>query len=409
MKDKIIAWCDRITGASLCVLVFSVTFSNAITEAAAGIAITSWIVKKIMTKDFRLARTSLNSALFGFVLINLISIFNSSYVYESLEGFFGKVMEYVLLYFVIVESINTKKQFRNLIAVMLFTCALIGIDGLFQQFFGFDFMRQREYIDFLRASFGNPGHFGAWLSMVIPITLSLFLFGTKKWGNLRVFSGLLSLLLFSCLMLVGKRGPWVAFSGAVLLIGLLRSKKLLIIVLVCILLSPFILPEPWKGRVRSIFSTTNPSNRERFGFWKKTIVMIKDRPVFGHGINTFDSNWPKYRVGGKAGIYYPHNCYLQMAAETGIIGLGMFIWVMVMLFKTSISFLKKMKIETEEDRFYQAFGLGILGGITGCLIHSFVDNNLYILLLATFFWVLVGLSISITTNYKSITNIQIRT
>ena len=393
-KNRVIRWCDRITTAALYVLVFGVTFSNAITEAAAGIAIASWIIKKVISRDFKLVRTNLNLALFGFVLATLISIIGSNYIYESFEGFFGKTLEYVLLYFVIVESINTKKRFRNIMGVVLFTCALIGIDGLFQQFFGFDFMRLRPLVGNLRASFGNPGHFGAWLSMVLPITLSLFLFSDEKWRNFRIFSGLLSILLFVCLMLVYKRGPWVAFTGAILLMGFLKSKKLLIITIICILLLPFVLPEPLRGNIRSIVSTTRVSNRERLTFWKKTMVMVKDRPVFGHGINTFNSNWPKYRVGEDAlggGKYYPHNCYLQMAAETGIAGLGMFIWVMVMLFRTAVGFLKRMKIKTREDKFYQALGIGLLSGITACLIQSFVDNNLYNLLLTTFFWVLVGL------------------
>ncbi|MEA3560880.1 MAG: hypothetical protein U9R31_03820, partial [Candidatus Omnitrophota bacterium] len=202
MKEKIVFWCDRVATAALYVLVFGATFSNAITEVAAGIAIASWIIKKAISRDFKLIRTNLNLALFGFVLANLISIIGSNYIYESFEGFFGKTLEYVLLYFVIVESINTKKRLRNIMGVVLFTCALIGIDGLFQQFFGFDFMRLRPLVGYLRASFGNPGHFGAWLSMVLPITLSLFLFSDKKWKNFRIFSGLVSILLFICLMLL---------------------------------------------------------------------------------------------------------------------------------------------------------------------------------------------------------------
>ncbi|GAH78475.1 unnamed protein product, partial [marine sediment metagenome] len=77
--------------------------------------------------------------------------------------------------------------------------------------------------------------------------------------------------------------------------------------------------------------------------------------------------------------------------ETGLIGLAMFMWIVIMLFKSTVSFLKKIELKTEEDSFYQAVGLGLLGGITACLIHSFVDNNLYMPLVATFFWVLLGL------------------
>ncbi len=404
-KDKIVLWCDRIIMGSLFILAGAVTCSNAATEIAASIAITTWFLKKIIKREFKLVHSNLNLALFAFVLVNLLSIVNSGYKYESLEGFFGKILEYTLLYLVVVEAIKTKRQFRNIIGIILFVCALIGLDALFQKFFGFDLIRRRQFGGMLNASFGNPGHFGAWLVMVLPLCLSLFLFGNRGWRKIRIISGLLFVLLLNCLILTHSRGALIGFIGAVFLIGLLRSKTLLIITLGCVLILPFVLPNPWKKEVALLADIDSASIKERLTFWRKTAVMIKDRPFIGHGINTFNSNWPKYRVGEEAlggGMYYPHNCYLHIAAETGMIGLGIFIWMIVMLFRTMLDFLKNIKLKTDEDRFYQATGLGLLGGITACLIHSFADTNLYVLLLATFFWFLLGLVMNLATkNYKS--------
>jgi len=223
--------------------------------------------------------------------------------------------------------------------------------------------------------------------------MSLFLFGSKRRKWSRIAFGILSALLFVCLLLAASRGAWLGFVGALLLIGILKSKKLILITLICILIVPFAVSGRLGKQVTSIFNINNEGpNIDRLILWKETLVMIKDRPLLGRGVNTFMSNWSKYGVGKTWGLpYYPHNCYLHMAAETGLIGLGMFIWVIVMLFKSTINFLKKIELKTEEDRFYQAVGLGLLGGITACLIHSFVDNNLYVVLLATYLWVLMGL------------------
>ena len=403
MKDKIIQWCERIIEWSLYVLVFGVTFSKAIAESAAGIAITAWIFKKIISREFKIVHTDLNYAIFGFFLVNLISLINVigpdyDYTFVSVKGFIGKVTEYVLLYFIIVESIKTKKQFRNIIGIILFSCALIGIDGIFQKFFGFDFMRGRKIYAFIRptASFKSPNHFGGWLSMVLPITMSLFLFGTEKKKRIRIAFGILSALLFICLLLAASRGAWLGFVGAILLIGILKRKKLILMSIICIsvslLLVLFMLPGKTGKETQSLLNLNQATIMQRLILWKETLPMIKDRPLLGHGVNTFMSNWSNYGVGKAFGHpYYPHNCYLHMAAEIGLIGLGMFIWVIVMLFKSTIKFLKKMELKTEEDSFYQAVGIGLLGGITACLISSFVDNNLYVVLLATFFWVLLGL------------------
>ncbi|GAG53557.1 unnamed protein product, partial [marine sediment metagenome] len=111
-----------------------------------------------------------------------------------------------------------------------------------------------------------------------------------------------------------------------------------------------------KEKLVSIFSTNiEGQNADRIILWKETLVMIKDRPLLGHGVNSFMSNWSNYGVGKTFGHpYYPHNCYLHMVAETGLIGLGMFMWIVIMLFKSTVSFLKKIELKTEEDSFYQA-------------------------------------------------------
>ncbi len=399
MKNKVIHWCERIIEWSLYVLVFGVTFSKAIAESAAGIAITAWIFKKIISREFKIVHTDLNYAIFGFFLVNLISLINVigpdyDYTFVSVKGFVGKVTEYVLLYFIIVESIKTKKQFRNIIGIILFSCLLIGIDGIFQKFSGFDFMRGRKIFGLTRltASFKSPNHFGGWLSMVLPITMSLSLFGPKRRKWLRPAFGILSVLLFICLLLAASRGAWLGFTGAILLMGILSKKKLILISIICISLPLFILLGKVGKEVQSFHNLNQGTIVERLVLWKETLPMIKDRPLLGHGFNSFMSNWSKYGVGKTfEHPYYPHNCYLHMAAETGLVGLGMFMWIIIMLFKSTIKFLKKMELKSEEDSFYQAVGIGLLGGITAGLIHSFVDNNLYVVLLATFFWVLLGL------------------
>ncbi len=72
-------------------------------------------------------------------------------------------------------------------------------------------------------------------------------------------------------------------------------------------------------------------------------MMIKDRPLLGSGIGTFKYNSLRYQAeffsqGDNRSIYpygfakHVHNEYLQLWAELGIIGLGIFIWIMICYF-----------------------------------------------------------------------------
>ncbi|MBL7198377.1 MAG: hypothetical protein ISS47_09810 [Candidatus Omnitrophica bacterium] len=82
---------------------------------------------------------------------------------------------------------------------------------------------------------------------------------------------------------------------------------------------------------------------------------------------------------------YAHNCYLQMLAEIGIIGLASFLWIIGRLFKSSIRSFKKSR---------DLLLLGLLAGIIAFLVHSFFDTNLYSLQLSVLFWAMLGLTVA---------------
>ena len=75
-----------------------------------------------------------------------------------------------------------------------------------------------------------------------------------------------------------------------------------------------------------------------------------------------------------------------MAAETGLLGLGAFLWIIATLFKTSLANLKKIN-----DKFYGAILIGLLAGLFAFLCHSFVDVDLYSLPLRYLMWFVIGL------------------
>jgi len=110
----------------------------------------------------------------------------------------------------------------------------------------------------------------------------------------------------------------------------------------------------------------------------------------GTGFNTYSKVGPTYARAG--GGYYPHNSYLHMAAEIGLIGLACFLWILINLYKSGLRALKKTN---------DFLLLGLLASITAFLTQSFFDVNFYALQMATLFWFIFGLTlsrISILTN-----------
>ena len=70
--------------------------------------------------------------------------------------------------------------------------------------------------------------------------------------------------------------------------------------------------------------------------------------------------------------WYAHNCYLQMTAETGLLGLGCFLWMVYVLLRHGLNYCKQIK-----DLWPLTFLQGAVSGLFGFLVQSFFDNTFY--------------------------------
>ena len=82
---------------------------------------------------------------------------------------------------------------------------------------------------------------------------------------------------------------------------------------------------------------------------------------------------------------YAHNGYLQMAAETGIVGLAAFLAICVYFFVTVARSL--LRCPDERTR---SVGWAFYFGALAFLFHAMTDTNLQSLLLVNLFWIAIG-------------------
>ena len=182
MYKKIILVSDRITEYFLYLLIFFVSFSPAGVEICFGFAYFFWIIKRIINRKLRgtsyLPHTKLDKPLLAFIVANAISVILSVDFTSSIKPFFSKVLEYVIIFLMVVDTINTRKRIRNLLTVIIFTILLISTDATVQYFRGVDFLRGYPlYGQHLRlkASFVSPNDFAAWLNIMIFVMKSISL------------------------------------------------------------------------------------------------------------------------------------------------------------------------------------------------------------------------------------------
>ncbi len=374
-----------------------------------------WLVKIINTEKYSLKKTKLGLPLILFTLILVLSLFFSETKMVSLQEFIIFLF-YILIFFLIIDNLNKKADFNSFIHLFFIISSLVSIYTILQ-YYGIDPYLSDLHI--LTSTIGQKNWISNYLAMIFPVVFSYFLLEQTKKNRILYFF-LLSIL-YTTLMICQSRGIWISISITVILAIYIIfkfkfyeifkiNKKWLFLLLVTFLAitiiystdnplnkSAITVPQ----RAISTFDEQDPSINTRLLIWKTTFEMIKDKPILGSGIGTFKMNYLNYQAEFlKNNPYYiqysvkareAHNEYLQIWAELGIIGLGVFIGIILMFYSLIIDYLKKN--DSDKDKII-VFGLVL--GITCFLIHSLFTFPLHVPALGVTFFALLGLTVIYT-------------
>ncbi|MFA6357096.1 MAG: O-antigen ligase family protein [Candidatus Omnitrophota bacterium] len=413
-KDKIFLYLDWAIIASLCILFFCLPFAKAGAESFTLLAFFLWIIKKILGYRVEalwgmLPRTELNKVLAIFIAANALSVIFSSHLGLSLRAFFGKELKFLAIYFMLVEVINSKKRLKVVLITVIVSALLLVLDAGVQYSRGLDFLRGFP-LNRLTASFQTANGFAGWLIVVILLFLGLLISDKIIGKGLKVLLLMLIPLLGGCLLGTYARGAWLGFAIGVFFIVVYAFKGFSFkIKLLCVSISVFFLAtclifpqallsrvkalgrinfkssETVNARVKSTLKIDAGSTPIRLKLWKEALRITRDYPLFGCGLNTYSKIGPKYKSFDWGGVY-PHNSYLQMSAEIGLIGLFAFLWVLFSFFKVGLRHFNQKK---------DYLALGLLAGILAFLVHAFFDTHLYSLQLVVLFWYMLGLTVAV--------------
>jgi len=370
------------------------------------------IIKLLSVQGITWNKNKINLPIYFFIII----LSSSLLIGNTIRLGFGDYIifiSYIVLYFIIVNVINQKKEYNSFIKIFFITSFIISIYTLIQ-YYGYD--PYLKNLHRLTSTIGQKNWISNYLAMIFPVVFSYFLLEQTQKNKI-IYFFLLSVL-YITLMICQSRGIWISISLTLIfaiyiiikfnfLKTFKENKKWLFLLLVTFLMitiiystdnplnkSAITVPQ----RALSTFDEQDPSINTRLLIWKTTLEMIKDRPIFGSGIGTFKMNYLDYQAeflknnpnyikySGKA--REAHNEYLQMWAELGIIGLGIFIGVILTFFNLIINYLKK--VDEDKDKMV-VFGLVL--GVNCFLIHCLFTFPFHAPVLGSTFFILLGLTV----------------
>jgi O-antigen ligase len=405
----VVAFFDHAIRLFLYLLIFWLPYSQAVIESAVITGLLLWIAKRVylikVRKGFsfqnipvglRPVASFLNKPIAVFAAACLISAVTSRLWALSLYGFFSKVLEWFIIFFLISEVFTRKRHFWIALAVMVITFSATVLDSFYQYYISHQdiFLGHRMGEGHrATAAFKTPNGLGAYLIALLPLIGGLFFYVRQRW--LKILSAFIFIFGIWSLILTFSRGAWLGLTVAVIFVsayclGFQRNRKWILIGIVILFFSGLAL---WiyiqgNGPLGKTWCNRHGTAAGRLMVWTESLDLVKDRPMFGHGINTYMKVYQAYRSVPSMNPTFAHNCYVQLLCEAGILGLLSFLWIIGALIKDfhdqSVGFF-------EVKRGPWIISCGILSGLIAFWVHSFFDNNLYSLQLSALMWYMIGL------------------
>jgi O-antigen ligase len=375
----------------------AVSFSNSFFEIFSSIFMVLTIFLVIFRGDLGMLRGRWFLLVGLFLAVNLVSCLGSVDLWNSAKGIF-RIFRCAILAFSTFYVLGSSDRVQKVYDFFVWVVLLTGLDALLQGFIGFDLIRGRTLTPYtlnvgrVTGPFHHANDFAAFLSLGIFLCAAFLPYALKNLSvRAKVFYAASSAVGFICLLWTFSRGAWIAVVlSFVTLAAWRKSWRTLVSVGLVVIALLWVSPAVLKNRAESLTRRDDGTVTERRVLWGEAVEMIRARPWLGFGPNTYSGVEPRYKpADSRTDFQYAHNGYLQIAAETGLLGLGSFLLVLLFFFIRVLPVFIAARSSPMGAR-----GLAVATGVLSFLIHSATDTNLQSLRLVGLLWIALGLGLA---------------
>ncbi len=321
------------------ILVFRVRFATNITQVQTFLA------------------TGANFAILLFLLDTVVSLFVASPEIRRIGAIdLMRVFTGVMLYFALAYHVRRSEHLAKIqdalvvVAVVVAGFGLVNVQSMSQPL--------------LRNPVGDHQLFGALLMMLFPITLIAAI--TERDQKRRIIAGVSCAMTGVCLIFSQTRTSWVGAVGeviALILFSLIAPRKknrdattaqqfLIPALIVVSCMTLFVVASGsltvFKGRMEGDSQKSALEYRNKM--WYAAGELVKQKPLFGHGLGTYPVYQHQFSGYGRSGGdvlkdtptlgEMAHSYWLQTAAEQGIVGVCAFAAIIGTFLLTGLSALR---------------------------------------------------------------------
>jgi putative inorganic carbon (HCO3(-)) transporter len=342
-----------------------------------------WLLGSFLRSKMAIRRVMLFGPLVVYAAANLLFAY---YAPDRLaaSGELARVMLALLAYVIAANLIITPRQ-RILVLGGWMAGTLLAVGyGILQHYGGVGPLIVPR-LDRIPSTFGNPIFLGAHLVLTIPLALGLLLGSRHLFARVLLAAAIIGAIY--ALYLTQSRAAYLGFGAAVLVFSLLSLRRpesritFIILFVIGAILFGILTRSVWQREQAHLL------------IWRDTLTLWLSHPWAGTGLGSFTFSFPsaaspalkKIWPGGQFIVNDAHNEYLQVLAETGVAGLGVFLWLVVSFFRNATALAAA---SSGRDRWLLN---GCIAAAAGILTQNIFSVDLRFAISMTYLFFIMGL------------------
>ena len=365
--------------------------------------LSAWLTRKLL-KERNITAGALGFPLLASLALALVSLIQGAGVLQDAIGFdlkqfilgglyWGRLVMYSLVFFAVRDLLHWEAEVKRLWRWLLAASLLVAIAGFIQFVVYPDFTDMAvkygwdPHLGRLLSTWFDPNFVGGFLAVIALIVLAVLL-AQQKWLAKLSLAAIFLVLLYS-LVLTYSRSAYVAFAVGLLVLGIWRSRKLLLAMLVLGLLFGLMFPRALE-RVSEGFNF-DATAQKRVVSWQNGLTVLARYPLLGTGYNLIApvqdemGLLSEFDINNRAGF---ENSLLTILVAMGLPGLLVFLWLCLSILGQSFMLANSHYLSS----WGRSWSLGVFAGLLGLLVHSlFLNSLLFVLIYLPLMILLAGL------------------
>ncbi|MFQ3568068.1 MAG: O-antigen ligase family protein [Aggregatilineales bacterium] len=298
-----------------------------------------------------------------------------------------------LFYALVRMTMRSPLSLLRLLDAFLAAAVLVCLIGLIQFARGEAIITAEEGVRRLASVYGSPNNVGLLLGRAIPFLFAFTLLPVDRMRRGAASSALVLALLTAVLtqsagalffgipagmaivlLLIFRRRAWIPLTllGGAGVLGAALART--------------------SARFANLFDLSTGTGFFRLRLWESALMMIRDRPLTGVGLDQF-----LYAYRGRymlpdawqePNLSHPHNILLDVWTRLGLLGVIWLIGMQAIFWRAGLTAYHRLRVGSPLSL---AMVVGVLGSMTGLLAHGFIDNSIFVQDLSLIFMMLIAI------------------